>query len=113
MNRETQTVIDGIERQETARRDMEVLTVLALRKVDEETDPHPLEMHYHHRPHDHAHVDLLKEEYVPDEVACMLGTSVEVIMRAIRRGELRAERKGRHVISIPRTALIAWYKTRS
>jgi excisionase family DNA binding protein len=81
-------------------------------KTTEELTQSALEVHYHHHPHDHAHVDLMKDEYVPEEVALMLGTSVEVIMHAIWNGELKAERVGQRVVCIPRAALVTWYKRR-
>jgi hypothetical protein len=80
-----------------------------LKTSEEPSDYMPLEVHDRHHPHDHAHVDLSKDEYVPEEVARMLGTGLEVIMHAIWSGDLKAERKGPNVVCIPRAALIEWY----
>src|SRR5438034_11035782 len=44
------------------------------------------------------HVDLSKEEYTPDEVAHMVGTSRDTVIHAVRRGELKAERAGQTVV---------------
>jgi excisionase family DNA binding protein len=84
----------------------------ALKTAEEAPDGSHFEVHRYHKPHNPAHVDLMKDEYLPDEVARMLGTSLEVIMHAIWRGELKAERKGHHVVCIPRSALLAWYSIR-
>jgi len=67
-----------------------------------------LEVHTRHNPHDRAHVNLMQDEYTPQEVAHMLGTSLEVVMRAIWHRELQAERKGQNIICIPHAALTTW-----
>jgi len=58
------------------------------------------------------HVDLTKEEYAPDEIARMLGTSLEVVMHAIWRGELRAERRGHDVVCVSHENVVDWLRRR-
>jgi hypothetical protein len=110
---ETQTVSEGLNRVDMAASDMEIPRTPVLKTLEEQPDKSLLEVHSQHQPHDHAHVDLMKEEYLPDEVARMLGTSVEVVMHAIWHGELKARRSGHQVVYISRAALIEWYKDRS
>lgn len=98
--------------QDVSGSEVEFPPVHALKTDEKPRDGSAFEVHHHHNPHDHSHVDLMKDEYLPDEVARMLGTSLEVVMHAIWRGELKAERKGRHVVCIPRAALLDWYKIR-
>jgi hypothetical protein len=107
---EPRPVIDGLDAEELSRSDAMEAAAPAFETRDEAGESHRLEVRERHHPHDHAHVDLMKDEYIPEEVALMLGTSQEVIMHAIWKGELRAKRRGRHVISIPRAALIDWYR---
>ena len=71
-----------------------------------------LEMHRHQRVHDPTHVDLLQEEYTPEEVARLLGTSKEVVMHAIWSGELKADRKGHDVICIKHEDVVDWLRRR-
>ncbi len=71
-----------------------------------------LEMHQRQHPHDRAHVDLSQEEYTPQEVARMMGTSLEVVMHAIWNGNLKAERKGRNVVCIQHTDVVDWLRRR-
>ena len=107
------TVIEGLDRLDMAGSDMELPRTPTLKIEEEQPGSSRLELHYQHQPHDHAHVDLMKEEYLPDEVARMLGTSVEVVMHAIWHGELKARRSGHQVVNISRAALLEWYKVRS
>jgi DNA-directed RNA polymerase specialized sigma24 family protein len=58
------------------------------------------------------HIDLSKEEYAPDEIARMLGTSLEVVMQAIWHGQLKAERKGQDVVCIQHADVVDWLKRR-
>src|SRR5438093_7841188 len=58
------------------------------------------------------HVDLSKEEYTPDEVARMIGTSREVVMHAIWRGDLPAERAGHDVVCIRHEDVTNWLRRR-
>jgi excisionase family DNA binding protein len=72
-----------------------------------------LESHRRHDPHDPAHVDLLQEEYTPEEAARLIGTSLEVVMRAIWDGDLKAERQGQNVICIEHADLTDWLRRRA
>ena len=58
------------------------------------------------------HVDLSKEEYTPDEVARLIGTSREVVMHAIWRGDLPAERAGHDVVCIRHEDVTDWLRRR-
>ena len=58
------------------------------------------------------HVDLSKEEYTPDEVAHMIGTSREVVMHAIWRGDLPAQRAGHDVMCIRHEDVTEWLRRR-
>jgi excisionase family DNA binding protein len=58
------------------------------------------------------HVDLSKEEYTPDEVAHLLGTSRDVVMHAIRGGELVAQRAGKDIVCITHADVVNWLRTR-
>ncbi len=103
--------IYGLAPAELTRSDMEATHGPVFKTTDEAVERVRLEVHEHHHAHDHAHVDLLKEEYTPEEVALMLGTSLEVIMHAIWRGELKAKRIGHQIVCISRAALVAWYRS--
>src|SRR5438046_8255078 len=60
-----------------------------------------VELHRRGRRQDTSHhIDLSAEEYTPEEIARMLGTSLEVVMHAVWQGELKAEKKGRDVVCI-------------
>jgi len=87
---------------------MEELRYPIFKGAEEAGPANKLETHVRHHPHDRAHVDLMQDEYTPHEVALMLGTSLEVGMRAIGHGELLAERKGHSVVCIRHTSLTAW-----
>jgi excisionase family DNA binding protein len=71
-----------------------------------------LEMHRHERSHDRSHVDLTQEEYTPEEVARLIGTSLEVVMHAIWAGELKAQRKGQDVVCINHEDVTDWLRRR-
>lgn len=62
--------------------------------------------------HDHSHVNLLQDEYTPQEVAHLLGTSLQAIMHAVYSGELKAERAGHDVLCIDRADLVDWMNRR-
>jgi excisionase family DNA binding protein len=83
------------------------------RTEDEEPDD-PLRLLSHSRAHAHdrAHVDLLQDEYTPEEAARLLGTSIEVIIHAAREGELKAERAGHKIVCIQHADLVDWLKRR-
>ena len=71
-----------------------------------------LEMHTRHRAHDRAHVDLNQDEYTPEEVARLIGTSLEVVMHAIWNRELKANRQGGDVICISHADVTDWLRRR-
>ena len=71
-----------------------------------------LEMHRHERIRDRSHVDLTQEEYTPEEVARLIGTSLEVVMHSVWSGDLKAERKGHDVVCIPHEAVTDWLRRR-
>jgi excisionase family DNA binding protein len=79
---------------------------------DDASAPVNLETHRREHPHDHAHVDLRQEEYTPEEVARLIGTSLEVVMHAIWNGELKADRKGRNVVCIKHEDVTDWLRRR-
>jgi excisionase family DNA binding protein len=58
------------------------------------------------------HIDLAAEEYTPDEIARLLGTSKDVVMHAIRSGELRAERAGHDIVCIKHEEVVDWLRRR-
>ncbi len=72
-----------------------------------------LEMHHRHQAHDRAHVDLTQEEYTPEEVARLIGTSKEAVIHAIGQGELKADRKGRDVVCIQHHDVVEWLRRRN
>ncbi len=72
-----------------------------------------LELHERHHSHDLAHVDLMQEEYTPEEVARLMGTSLEVVMHAIWGGDLKAERQGHNVVCIQHADLADWLRRRA
>ena len=111
-NYEKSHVIEGLDMQELAGSDMQATSVPSLNASEETAPDSPLEVHYHHLPHNHVHIDLMQDEYLPEEVARMFGTSLETVLHSIRIGDLKAKRKGQHVVSIPRAALIHWYENR-
>jgi excisionase family DNA binding protein len=71
------------------------------------------ETHHRHHAHDPAHVDLTKDEYTPDEVARLIGTSKEAVIHAITQGELKADRKGRDVVCIQHHDVVEWLRRRN
>ena len=72
-----------------------------------------LEMHRYERSRDRSHVDLTQEEYTPDEVARLIGTSLEVVMHAIWAGDLKADRQGNDVVCIKHEAVTDWLRRRA
>ena len=72
-----------------------------------------VEMHKRGRRQDRSHhIDLSAEEYTPEEIARMLGTSLEVVMHAVWQGELKAEKKGRDVVCIQHADVVDWLRSR-
>jgi excisionase family DNA binding protein len=81
---------------------------------DDDSDERPsLETHHRHHAHDPAHVDLTKDEYTPDEVARLIGTSKEAVIHAISQGELKADRKGRDIVCIQHHDVVEWLRRRN
>lgn len=78
----------------------------------EEVEEPPVQVHDRHNPHDHAHVDLRQDEYTPEEVARLIGTSLDVVMHAIRSGDLKADRQGQAVVCITHADVVHWLRTR-
>lgn len=112
MNHDVTTVMEGLDRQEMSREDIEPEYIPALKTTEEPEQPQHVEVHKWQHPHDRAHVNLSQEEYTPEEVARMLGTSLEVVMHAIWNGELKAQRKGHGIICIPHARLTEWLVAR-
>jgi excisionase family DNA binding protein len=71
-----------------------------------------LERHTRHDRHDPTHVDLMQEDYTPEEVARLVGTSLDVVMHAIYSGELKANRQGNKVICIDHKDVAHWLRER-
>ncbi len=72
-----------------------------------------LERHDRSHRRDTAHVDLTQEEYAPEEVARLIGTSLEVVMHAVWNGQLKADRKGHNVVCIKHEDVTSWLKRRA
>jgi hypothetical protein len=72
-----------------------------------------LELHVRKHANDPAHVDLLQEEYTPQEAALLIGTSLDVVMHAIWYGDLKAERQGKNVVCISHADLTDWLLRRA
>jgi excisionase family DNA binding protein len=72
-----------------------------------------LETHVRQHAHDRAHVDLTQDEYTPDEVARLVGTSKEAVIHAITQGELKADRRGRDVVCIQHHDVVEWLRRRN
>jgi excisionase family DNA binding protein len=75
---------------------------------DAEADPLITQAHKRLHPHDRAHVNLTQEEYTPEEVARLLGTSLDNVIHAIRSGDLKAKRAGRDVVCINHHDIVDW-----
>lgn len=112
MNRTVTTVSEGLDREEMSREDMEPLHGPAFETAEESQATANIEVHTSHEHHGRRHVNLSQEEYNPEEIALMLGTSLEVVMHAIWSGELKTKRRGRDVVSIRRADLTAWLVAR-
>ena len=91
-----------------ARKDIGESTHLGFGGIDESEDPLRLGAQPHSRSTGSANVGLDQDEYKPEEVARLLGTTVEVVMRAIYDGELKADRQGNDVVCITHTDLADW-----
>jgi excisionase family DNA binding protein len=105
----TRTLVeDGLDLSEMGVSDALDTPHIGFKELEENGETEPLEVHRWHRAHDPGHVNLFQEAYTPDEVARMLGTSLEVVMHAIWSGELRAERVGHDVVCIAHYDLCDW-----
>jgi excisionase family DNA binding protein len=82
--------------------------------VDKETfeDRAHLEMHQRYHGRTHHHIDLNAEEYSPDELARLLGTSLDVVLHAARSGELHAQRAGHNITCIKHADVVDWLRRR-
>ncbi|MFL5735477.1 MAG: hypothetical protein ACJ78Q_20140 [Chloroflexia bacterium] len=58
------------------------------------------------------HIDLSQEEYTPDQVARLIGTSREVVLHAVWAGDLKAERAGHDVVCIKHEDVTDWLHRR-
>jgi hypothetical protein len=88
---------------------------LRITQDEEHEPPAPVETHVHGRRHDTGHhhqIGLNQEEYTAEEVARLIGTSLEVVMHAVWSGDLKAERKGRDVVSIAHADVVEWLRRR-
>lgn len=94
------------------RQDMSEGSRPALGGVDESEDPLRLGAQVHSRRAGGTHVDLNQDEYKPEDVARLLGTTVEVVMRAVYDGELKADREGNDVVCITHADLADWLRRR-
>jgi excisionase family DNA binding protein len=54
----------------------------------------------------------MQEDYTPEEVARLVGTSLDVVMHAIYQGELKANRQGNQVICIEHKDVAHWLRMR-
>ena len=94
------------------RKDMSEGTHVGFGGIDESDDPLRLGAQTRSRTYNRTHIDLNQDDYRPEEVARLLGTTVEVIMRAIYEGQLKANRQGLDVICIEHADLADWLSRR-
>ena len=61
-----------------------------------------------------SHIEelLKKEEYTPEEAAEVLNMRQRSIFSAVYGGELKAKMAGNDIVSISRTDLVAWLRSR-
>jgi excisionase family DNA binding protein len=61
-----------------------------------------------------SHIEdlLKKEDYTPEEAAEVLNMRQRTIFSAVYGGELKAKMAGNDIVSISRTDLVAWLRTR-
>jgi hypothetical protein len=55
---------------------------------------------------------LTREHFSPDDLADLLGIGVEVIRKAVRRGELKAFIVDHRIVDITRAEAIRWLQAR-
>jgi len=61
----------------------------------------------------HLVPDLIHQDtYTVQEVASLLGMSVDMIRHAVQSGDLQADRAGHEIVCIHRDALSAWLQAR-
>lgn len=71
-----------------------------------------MELEIHVR-HPKTALELLHDEsYTADDVAQLLGVGVSVVRHAAFTGELRAQVRGHHILSLRREDVVAWFMTR-
>jgi hypothetical protein len=110
MSEQQQERVDDNERPKL--RDVDEGLHVGFIEADEFEERVRLETHRHERSHDRSHVDLTQEEFTPEEVARLIGTSLEVVMHSIWSGDLKAERKGQDVICITHESVTDWLRRR-
>lgn len=61
-----------------------------------------------------SHIEelLKKEEYTPEEAAEVLNMRQRTIFASVYGGELKAKMAGNDIVSISRTDLVAWIRSR-
>ena len=61
-----------------------------------------------------SHIEelLKKEEYTPEEAAEVLNMRQRTIFASVYGGELKAKMVGNDIVSISRTDLVAWLRSR-
>ncbi|MEO5952659.1 MAG: hypothetical protein ABIQ44_09365 [Chloroflexia bacterium] len=103
--------------------DMDTIPVVADTVADTDNELHigieefenqvVLERHDHNHRHDTGHVDLMQEEYTPEEVARLASTSLDVVMHAVWNGDLKADRQGHNVVCITHADVTDWLRRRA
>jgi hypothetical protein len=79
----------------------------------EEFEQRVVETHKHGRRHvTSQHIYLDQDEYTPEELTLLIGTSLEVVIRAIRYGDIKARRVGHDVIAIKHEDVTDWLRRR-
>lgn len=97
---------------ETSQADIDEGTRVGFVDLDSFEDRAHLEMHQRHHGHHINRVDLNAEEYTPEELARLLGTSLDVVLHAARSGELKAQRAGHTITCIQHADVVAWLRSR-
>jgi excisionase family DNA binding protein len=65
-----------------------------------------------HKEVSHIEELLKKEEYTPEEAAEVLNMRQRTIFASVYGGELKAKMAGNDIVSISRTDLVAWLRSR-
>lgn len=100
---------DGLDESRT---DIDEGTHIGLLNAETFEDRAEIERRQRQHGHQHPHIDLSAEEYTPEEVARLLGTSLDVVLHAARNGELKAQRAGHNIISIKHADVVEWLRSR-